>query len=440
MTEIPTVQAFEDFEKAASAVAFPFKSQFRAVWFHEAGNRRAKRDWLVKDLILARSFGIVYGPPGCGKSFLMSDLMLTCASAVLESRADARDWFGYRVNPFGVVYVVAEGADDFVIRLHAWRINQGIEPEVAIPFVFLPTSVDMRSSDADTLKLAEEVKAIDAEMRRRWGVGVGVTVIDTVSRALAGGNENASDVMGAFVINCGRLQEETSSAVIGVHHGGKEAGRGPRGHEALHGAADFEIEVAGATDESPNSWTVRKLKAGPAGAAHHFRLRPMTVDYDDDGDPITSCVVVSKSATEAAAGAQRQDKGYRANQGEIEFLRVLADAIDRHGVMPPASITVPPNVTFVVSAEDVRALFRDRYAVTEEGDADKVMARLRARWSRATKSLLTARVICASHGWIWMTGKKVRGASLRGVTVQDDDDVPTTANEPGVPADELPGL
>lgn len=140
MTAMPSIQTFEEFERAALPVIKPFKSQFGAVWFHEAGMKPARREWLIKDLILARSFGIIFGPPGCGKSFLIADLMLTCSAAALSARAE---WFDYSVNAFGVVYLVAEGADDFTIRLHAWRLTHGIEPDAVLPFVFLPTSIDL---------------------------------------------------------------------------------------------------------------------------------------------------------------------------------------------------------------------------------------------------------------------------------------------------------
>lgn len=449
MSELPHVQTFEEFERFALPIIKPFKSQFRATWFHEAGNKPARRDWLVKNLILARSFGIVYGPPGCGKSFLVSDLMLTCAASVIEARraAGEAEWFGYRTSPLGVVYLVAEGSDDFVIRLHAWRQNQGIDPAEVIPFVFLPTSVDMGKDDADTKRLAEEIKGIDIEMRNRCGVGVSVVVVDTVSRALAGGNENASDVMGTFVKNCEGLKAETGASVLCVHHGGKEAGRGPRGHEALLGAADYVFEVQPRTEQQPrNVWKVQKLKAGAGGKEHPFTLRPMTVDEDEEGDPVTSCVVVSQRETEQAAGSQRE-RGYQAKQTEIEFLRVMTDMIEKKGVMPPEDLSdLPRNVQLVVRYDDVSAEFRSRYRATEQGDEDQVTARLRARWSRATKALLTNRVIGSKSPWLWMTGKKVRGVTLRGVidhevyAAEPNKDAASEASEPPAGWDNTEGL
>lgn len=408
------IQTFDSFEAETKFVVEPFRSAFGARWLHEARSSKPQRNWLLKNLLLASTFGVVYGPPGCGKSFLVSDMCLTMASGVLPG-AERPDWFGYKGRPFGIVYVVAEGSDDFEIRLHAWMADKGIPEDAVLPFVYLPTNVDLRSSDADAKKLVDEIKGLSAEMRHRCGVPVEMVVIDTVARALAGGNENASEVMSSFVTNCGAIQKACGVTVLGVHHGGKEAGRGPRGHEGLHGAADFEIEVVGATEDTPNVWTVRKLKSGPGGATHRFRLRQTTVGTDDDGDPITSCIVTNNAATQEASKEKEKPNGFKVSQTEREFLSVLADVIDQKGVMPPADLRVPTSVVLVANAEDVRKAFKAKYEATEEGDEKQINARLRARWSRATKSLLRFNVIGSQKPWLYFTGKEIQKFRVRGI-------------------------
>lgn len=419
----PDILPFDKFEFEALRTMKPFKSSFRATWFHEAGGKAPKRNWLIKDLILAKSFGIIYGPPGCGKSFLLADMMLTCAAGAVnagQNPEDFKEWFEYKANPFGVVYVVAEGADDFVIRLHAWRLARGVGPDEFLPFVFLPSGIDLRSDTADTERLKVEIAAIDMEMRARCGVGVGAVVIDTVSRALAGGNENDSSVMGAFVRNCEDIGRTLGVALIGVHHGGKEAGKGPRGHESLLGAADFVFEVAPRSEDQPlNSWTVRKFKAGAAGGEHRFKLQPMTVDEDEDGDKITSCTVISQRAVSEEEKAKPDRKAYTPSASELEFLRIMSDTIRDHGHGPPTGDEAIPSISSlvyqVIDSEVVKRAYIDTYKVSEAGTEDQKLLKLGQRWARVTKSLIRNHVIRSSSPYIWMSGKAIKGATVRGV-------------------------
>lgn len=55
-----------------------------------------------------------------------------------------------------------------------------------------------------------------------------------------------------------------------VHHTGKEAGRGMRGHSSLLAAMDCVIEVKRKGDE--REWHVVKSKDGEDGASHPFKL------------------------------------------------------------------------------------------------------------------------------------------------------------------------
>jgi RecA-family ATPase len=70
-------------------------------------------------------------------------------------------------------------------------------------------------------------------------------VLDTLSRVIAGGNENAPDDMGQLIGNCDRIRAEARAHVMLVHHTGKDEARGARGHSSLRAATDTEIEVSG---------------------------------------------------------------------------------------------------------------------------------------------------------------------------------------------------
>ena len=60
------------------------------------------------------------------------------------------------------------------------------------------------------------------------------------SRALAGADENTSDAMGCFIINCDRLREEIGATVLGVHHT-PSGGQKPRGSTVLEYGSEIRM-------------------------------------------------------------------------------------------------------------------------------------------------------------------------------------------------------
>jgi hypothetical protein len=116
-----------------------------------------------------------------------------------------------------------------------------------------------------------------------------IVIVDIVSRALAGGNENGTEDMGAFVTALDQLRARLGCAIIAVHHIGKDASRGGRGHSLLHCAVDTEIAVE-RRDEYVSVATVTKQRDGPGGVEIAFRLRQVALGTDQDGDPVTTCV------------------------------------------------------------------------------------------------------------------------------------------------------
>lgn len=106
----------------------------------------------------------------------------------------------------------------------------------------IPTDVDLCRATDDVGAILKHVSAMDAKP--------GLVVVDTLAAGFGSGNENSPDDMGAFLPNIRRLCAGTSAHVMIVHHTGKDAERGARGHSALRAAVDTEIEVV--ADQSGN--------------------------------------------------------------------------------------------------------------------------------------------------------------------------------------------
>lgn len=226
---------------------------------------------LVKGLLENTAIALIYGESGSGKTFLALDLALHIASG--------REWFGLAVTKGRVVYVAAEAGRSIRNRVAAFALQEcGDQTEVDFAAVVSPVDLCHLGKSDDMARLIATIG------------NAKVVVIDTVSRALAGGNENAPDDMGAFVTAMDHIRDKLGCAVIAVHHVGKDPSRGGRGHSLLHCAVDTEIEVE-RRDGGVSVATLTKQRDGPGGKQIAFKLIPVQLGRDQDNDPVTSCVV-----------------------------------------------------------------------------------------------------------------------------------------------------
>jgi hypothetical protein len=276
--------------------------------------------WRVKGVIPERGIAAIYGPSGSGKSFLVVDMAINIAKG--------SDWFGYRVKPCPVVYVCLEGEAGLSVRLAAYRTKGSIPKGIAF--------IDQPANLLDTKDLRDLVAAIKANQ-----MGGGIVIIDTLNRAVPGMDENSSVDMGHAINACKLIQQGVGGLVLLVHHSGKDATKGMRGHSSLHAALDAAIEVKRSGDE--REWSVAKAKDGAEGKGNPFMLEVVEMGTDEDGDPISSCLIrpsagarlrvkpltqiqqVGMDAFMAAAstniGGKDQSVHARLDQWRIEFFR-----------------------------------------------------------------------------------------------------------------------
>jgi AAA domain-containing protein/CHC2-type zinc finger protein len=277
------------------------ESAFGAVRFVGLDTPARELEWLIKGVLTRGEVSIWYGLPGCGKSFLATDAGLAIARGL--------SWLGQRTRPGLVIYQAGEGGLGLKKRLRAYRLHHKVRADLDVPFVLLPSPINLFVSDADVDKLIEEIKAWAAF----YDAPLELVVIDTFSAATPGADENAGKDVGPVLARCRRIANETGAHVALVHHTPKGGGS-PRGWSGFLGNVDNAVEVVRTEDKvgtlDVRHMTVTKQKDDQDGLFRRFILPQVVLSIDADGDRVTSCVV-------SALDAQAFDKPTAASAYEI---------------------------------------------------------------------------------------------------------------------------
>ncbi len=263
----------------------------------------------VEGLLTEGGASLVYGPSNCGKSFWILDL----AVAVATGR---RFRGNLEVDQGAVIYVALEGSHGVKNRIEALKREGRLPDDAPLFLCYAPVSLLQKKHAA---KLAASVK-LAAEQS---GLPCRLVILDTLARAMAGGDENSGKEMTFAVASIDAIRAATGAHVCVVHHCGKDEARGARGHSSLRAAVDTEIEVSRPEGETISTVRVTKQRDLPMGGVMPFSLASVTLGTDRRGKPITSCVV-HHEAEEMAAKPGRA--GRKAKASPVDMLKYLPAA------------------------------------------------------------------------------------------------------------------
>lgn len=396
----------------------PPESLFNAQRFVDLDRPGREYEWLIKHLITRGETSVWYGPPSCGKSFLITDAALAIARGV--------SWFNQRVRQGLVIYVAAEGGLGLRKRLRAWRKTHNVTADENLPFVLLPTPLNIFVNEVDLNKLMTEIRAWAAF----YDVPLELIVLDTLAAVTAGANENASEHMGLALSRCRRIAIDTGAHVALVHHTPKE-GDNPRGWTGITGNVENVVQVLPGTDqldfeETPmgrigrkvRSFVTRKQKDEEDDFKRSFVLKQVQLGIDADGDPITSCVVaqVGAAAEPVSYGSNRiVPAGYKILTGNnLILMRALQKALKEKAVPSPKGVKAP-EFTYCVKIGDWQEAMR---SILYTNDPDDPQGRkLRQRVKKAVERTydggrydwtIPAMSLIGKDGeWVWRTDRKV---------------------------------
>lgn len=250
-----------------------YKSFFNIRTAEEFADHVKPLSWIIKGFLPRATLGVLYGESGAGKSFITLDI---CASI-----ARSLEWNGLRCpSPANrVLYVVAEGVQGFSNRITAYCDKAGISKR--------DLKIDVISDVAPNLMDGVSVDHLIRDIISRDHYDL--IVMDTFAQVMPGANENSGEDVGKALGYCRKISQSCDTMVLLVHHSGKDASKGARGWSGIRQTSDVVYEVT-RFDEN-RVLKVVKQKDGLDGMEYGFKLLPVILGTDPDGDPVTSCAV-----------------------------------------------------------------------------------------------------------------------------------------------------
>lgn len=348
------------------------------LWFGNCEPRLDTADF-VEDLLCDGQMSVVYGESNCGKTFFIFD--------VAASVAQGRMWRGRAVERGAVIYVALEGVHGIRNRIAAYAKHYGLVGDDKIPLAAITSAVNMLNEEADVQRLINSIRAAG----ERMSLPVRMIVIDTLSRALAGGNENGSDDMGALVKNADRVRQATGAHLCFVHHSGKDQAKGARGHSLLRAATDTEIEVSREFGLSIGTVKVTKQRELEGGDEFAFRLEQVELGVNGRGKKVSSCVVVP----------EQNDPVKRLKlSGQIKLaFDLLQQAVEYDGEEPPANIYKIRTNRVVRTDVWLGYWERSKICVSDKPDTH------RRAFQRCVQKLQEIGIVEIWERWVWVSDK-----------------------------------
>lgn len=332
--------------------------------------------YLIKGVLGAGTMSVVYGPSNSGKTFFAIDLAMHIASS--------SEWRGLRVNGAAVLYLAAEGGKGVANRVAAIRKQWGL---CGVPFALRRAGMDLLTREADLKTIIDMAK----EVREKSGMDGMLIVIDTLSRVMAGGDENSASDMTALIRNIDLIRESTGAHIMLVHHTGKDTARGARGHSSLRAATDTEIEVM--NDDGNRAAVVTKQRDYQGGETFAFNLKSVHLGFDQDGDEVSSCVIEEVADGEFKKAKKKLTK----NQ------QILSDTFDQLvleiGQLNPGGPMMPEAGRF-------RGLQMEEFRTACE--AKMTVQNTRGAFLTALDAMIGHQgIFCMAYGFIWRPDRPV---------------------------------
>lgn len=229
---------------------------------------RPAPEYLIKGLLNLNTISWVIGAPESKKSFVVLDMAASIVRGV--------PWQGRKIRQGKVVILAAEGAGGMSKRVKAYQRKHG---QIGAGLYVLPMPV--QAADIAAWAVLREACA---------QIGPVMVVIDTQARVTVGLDENTTKDSGVYISAVESIKKATGACVLTVHHTGRN-GQDARGSSNIDGSQDTELKVI-KSGPLEGKLKTEKQKDMDKAADVPLRFEEITLGQDEDGDPITSLVLL----------------------------------------------------------------------------------------------------------------------------------------------------
>lgn len=179
-----------------------------------------------------------------------------------------------------IIYVCGEGLGGILNRLEAIIAAHRLDAEMIESHFHIIGEAPQFAAPEQIDEAIQQALAIDEPIT--------VVALDTLATATEGQNENAPEVMSAATGGMRRLMRALDCAGILVHHTGKDATRGARGHSSLGGTVDLSVEITREDDSQVIVLRSAKARDTERFAPLAYELRPIALNEHADETAIVA--------------------------------------------------------------------------------------------------------------------------------------------------------
>lgn len=287
----------EDAAQSVASQPAPAAGGIRLMGWREVMDLPAPR-WLIRGWLQEKTVVVLAGAPGSCKTLHVLDWALRAAHGM--------DWRGCKIRPHSSLILAGEGWAGLSMRFRAWAKHHA--PAATSPnYVEIGSTVPLIAEPAGQQQVEDAILAC----RAKYGHVPEAVWIDTLSCALGGAEENASEVLAPVFAFASRLREKYGIMVGVLHHitklkpGEKLTLTSVRGSGAITGNSDI---VHGMVNTAAGSSLVAlKMKDAEKLSPVKARLHVVPLGTDEDGAPCSSVVMVEDDGVNVAAEAYVHD-------------------------------------------------------------------------------------------------------------------------------------